>query len=100
MWVVVGIDDDSVEHVWAICQDECSAKEKRDSIASGYVDFRAPYIDALAKAEKEEQKINKAVKLGLIKESKEPPYTDYMGWKDQGFYVKEFVIREVQDENL
>lgn len=100
MWAVIGVDADGAEHVWTMCQNKQSAEEKLQTIIDGYDDFRAPYINALAKAEKEEQELSKAVETGVLKEDKRPLYTDYMGWKDQGFYVKKFVIREVQDENI
>jgi hypothetical protein len=47
--------------------------------------MRAPYIDSLKQAEKEYKVMDKEQRF---------MYSDYLGWKMQGFYVDHFVIAE------
>lgn len=89
MWQVVGIDRDGERHVWTICDNEETAKQKAELAKAGLKRMQSGYADSLIKAVKEYREIKRM----LLR--KRPKYYDYMGWKMQGFFIKEFRIEEV-----
>jgi hypothetical protein len=85
MWVLVGVDSDGAKHRW---NDYTSKSEAQENIAVAMTrleEMRAPYIDSLKQAEKEYKVMDKEQRF---------MYSDYLGWKMQGFYVDHFVIEE------
>ena len=85
MWVLVGVDSDGAKHRWNDYASESEAQENIAVAMTRLEEMRAPYIDSLKQAEKEYKVMDKEQRF---------MYSDYLGWKMQGFYVDHFIIEE------
>lgn len=84
MWYLIGVDKDGKRHRWNDCQTEQEAKVLLEGAMPSLMKMREPYKEVLAQALEDEKEGRNE---GLY-------YSDYMGWKMQGFYVDHFIIEE------
>lgn len=89
MWQVIGIDEDGVRHICRRCATKEEAEQGIIKSQEGLKKIQATYADSLMKAIAEYREIKK------MPLRKRPKYYDYMGWKMQGFFIKEFRIEEM-----
>jgi hypothetical protein len=82
MWHLIGIDDDGARHHFNQCKTEEEAKALLAKAMPAHVKMIAPYVEAIERARQEE----------LDGKNEGLDYSDYMGWKAQGFYVDHFII--------
>ena len=82
MWHLIGIDDDGTRHHFNQYETEEEAKAMLAKAMPAQVRMITPYLDAIEQARKDEAD---GKNEGL-------DYSDYMGWKAQGFYVDKFVL--------
>ncbi len=88
MWHLIGIDDDGTRHHFNQCKTEEEAQALLAKAMSAQAKMIAPYIEAIERARQEEIEGNNE---GL-------DYSDYMGWKMQGFYVERFELEYREDD--
>ena len=89
MWQVVGLDEDGTRHICRRCATKEEAEQGVIKSQKGLKRIQATYADSLMRAVAEYREIKK------MTPRKRPKYYDYMGWKMQGFFIKEFRIEEV-----
>jgi hypothetical protein len=89
MWQVVGLDEDGTRHICRRCATKEEAEQGVIKSQEGLKRIQATYADSLMRAVEEYREIKK------MTPRKRPKYYDYMGWKMQGFFIKEFRIEEV-----
>jgi hypothetical protein len=82
MWHLIGIDDDGARHHFNQCKTEEEAQALLAKAMPAQVKMIAPYVEAIEQARKDEAD---GKNVGL-------DYSDYMGWKMQGFYVERFEL--------
>ena len=82
MWHLIGIDDDGTCHHFNQCRTEEEANALLARAPSAQVKMITPYLEAIEQARQDELE-GKNEGLG---------YSDYMGWKEQGFYVDHFEL--------
>ena len=88
MWHLIGIDDDGTRHHINQCETEEEAKELLAKAMPAQAKMIAPYIEAVERARQEE----------LDGKNEGLYYSDYMGWKMQGFYVERFELEYREDD--
>ena len=82
MWHLIGIDDDGTRHHFNQFKTEEEAKAMLAKAMPAQVRMITPYLEAIEQARQDEAE---GKNEGL-------DYSDYMGWKMQGFYVDKFVL--------
>jgi hypothetical protein len=88
MWHLIGIDDDGTRHHFNQCRTEEEANALLAKAPSAQAKMIAPYLEAIEQARQYELE-GKNEGLG---------YSDYMGWKEQGFYVDHFELEYREDD--
>jgi hypothetical protein len=87
MWYLIGIDDDGEQHRFNQCQTKEEAQALLVKAMPAQAKMIEPYIEAVEQARQDEIE---GINAGL-------EYSDYIGWKMQGFYVDHFEIEERDD---
>lgn len=88
MWHLIGIDDDGTRHHFNQCRTEEEANALLAKAMSAQAKMIAPYIEAIERARQEE----------IEGKNEGLDYSDYMGWKMQGFYVDHFELEYREDD--
>lgn len=88
MWHLIGIDDDGTRHHFNQRKTEEEAKALLAKAMPAQVKMIAPYVEAIERARQEE----------LDGKNEGLDYSDYMGWKAQGFYVERFELEYREDD--
>lgn len=87
MYNLIGIDEDGIRHRFRTCKTEQEAKDFLDKAMSIQERVKAPYRNVVEQAKKDEEQ---GKNTGLY-------YSDYLGWKMLGFYVKRFELEWEED---
>jgi hypothetical protein len=87
MWYLIGVDDDGEQHRFNQCQTKEEAQALLVKAMPAQAKMIEPYIEAVEQARQDEIE---GINTGL-------EYSDYIGWKMQGFYVDHFEIEERDD---
>jgi hypothetical protein len=87
MWYLIGVDDDGERHRFNQCDTEEEAQALLARAMPAQAKMIAPYIEAIEQARQDEIEGRNAGRY----------YSDYQGWKMQGFYVEHFEIEERDD---
>ena len=88
MWHLIGIDDDGTRHHFNQCRTEEEAQALLARAMPAQAKMIAPYVEAIERARQEE----------LDGKNEGLDYSDYMGWKMQGFYVERFELEYKEDD--
>lgn len=88
MWHLIGIDDDGTRHHFNQCKTEEEAQALLAKAMPAQAKMIAPYIEAIERARQDE----------LDGKNEGLDYSDYMGWKMQGFYVERFELEYKEDD--
>lgn len=88
MWHLIGVDGDGTRHRCNQCRTEEEAKTMLAEAMPKLEKMKAPYIDSLIQAQKDEEE---GLNEGLY-------YSDYMGWKEQGFFIVHFELEYREDD--
>lgn len=88
MWHLIGIDDDGTRHHFNQCRTEEEANALLARAMPAQAKMIAPYVEAIERARREE----------LDGKNEGLDYSDYMGWKMQGFYVERFELEYREDD--
>jgi hypothetical protein len=86
MWHLIGIDEDGARHHCRACKTEEEANKYLTEARPSLERMKKPYEAVLARAYMEHLRIME------MPEDDRPLYYDYIGWKDQGFFIDHFII--------
>lgn len=86
MWHLIGIDADGTRHHCNQCKTQEEALKLLEEAMPKLEKMKAPYIGDLVRASMERLEIQKLPK------TKRPLYYDYLGWKEQGFFIERFEV--------
>lgn len=88
MWHLIGVDGDGTRHHFNQCRTEEEANALLAKAPSAQAKMIAPYIEAIERARQEE----------IEGKNEGLDYSDYIGWKMQGFYVEKFDLEYREDD--
>lgn len=92
MWHLVGIDEDGVRHHCRACKTKEEADKYLAEARPSLERVKKKYEKALARAYMEYLQIKD------MPEDDKPLYYDYMGWKDQGFFIDHFELEYKEED--
>ena len=91
MWNLIGIDEDGERHRCRNCKTKEEAEKYLQEARPSLERMKKPYEKELSRAYMEYLQIKE------MPDDDKPLYYDYMGWKMQGFFIKEFVLEQEDD---
>ena len=91
MWHLIGVDEDGTRHHCRQCIDKDEIRQHLAEAPAKLRKMQEPYLGAMLSAKQEYENIK------ALPEQDRPLFYENQSFKDQGFFIKNFVIEETDE---